>query len=168
MSAQRGIALVIVMVMLASATMIGLSAMHASWLDDKQATSYRAMALAQMASEDAVVGLLANPAHSTISDCAASNDWLAVSTLSTAHPTITLDCRRCEGSEIAHGCLSLGETFKVVEGGSSITRSVNAVILLRSQLVDAARGSIIGSRTLVVSRLTDDKSPASTLRWHSL
>lgn len=170
MSAQRGVALVIVMVMLASAAMIGLSAMHAILLDDKQAASYRAMALVQMASEDAAVDLLANPAHSAINDCTATNDWRTLAVSSAAHPAIQLDCRRCEGSAVAPSCPSPGEAFNVVEDGVPITRSVNAVILLRSQLVDSARGNVIASRTLVISRLTDDEptAPALTLRWHSL
>ena len=170
MNTQRGVALVIVMVMLASAAMIGFSAMHASLLDDKQAASYRAMALVQMASEDAAIELLANPAHGAVSDCAATNDWLAVTAFSVAHPAIQLECRQCEGSSVARSCPTPGETFNVVEDGASITRSVNAVILLRSQLKDSARGNVIASRTLVISRLTDDEptAPALTLRWHSL
>lgn len=168
MSAQRGVALVIVMVMLASAAMIGLSAMHATLLDNKQAASYRAMALVQMAGEDAAVELLANPAHSAVSDCAATNDWLAVTAFSVAHPAIQLDCRRCEGSTFARSCPSLGETLNAVEDAASITRSVNAVILLRSQLVGSTRGNVIASRILVISRLTNDESIAPTLRWHSL
>lgn len=170
MNTQRGVALVIVMVMLASAAMIGFSAMHASLLDDKQAASYRAMALVQMASEDAAIELLANPAQSAVNDCAATNNWLNVAGFSATHPAIQLDCRRCESSTVARSCPSLGETLNAVEDEASITRSVNAVILLRSQLKDSARGNVIASRTLVISRLTDDEptAPTLTLRWHSL
>jgi len=168
MNAQRGVALVIVMVMLASAVMIGLSAMHATLLDDKQAASYRAVTLVQMASEDAAVELLANPTHHAIISCAASNSWRAVTSLSAAHPAIQLECRRCDGSGVEQSCQSTGETFNAWEDGASGSGTVNAVILLRSQLIDAEREKVVASRTLVISRLTDDESTATTVRWHSL
>ncbi|MGS2742349.1 pilus assembly PilX family protein [Halomonas sp. LS-001] len=168
MNAQRGVALVIVMVMLASAVMIGLSAMHATLLDDKQAASYRAMALVQMASEDAAVELLASPVHNAINDCSANNNWRAVTSLSAVHPAIQLECRQCDGSGVARSCSSPGETFSAVEDGALIAGTVDTVILLRSQLVDPAREKVVASRTLVITTLTDNESATPILRWHSL
>lgn len=167
MQAQRGVALVIVMMLLASTALIGISAMHASLLENKQAASYRAAALVQMASEGAAVMLLENPANSALDSCASQHDWGVFNAFSGVHPAVLLECRQCVDSIAGH-CLNDGDKLDVVIDGVAVEHSVTATVLLRAQLVDQARARAIASRTLVMTRLYDEIDAAATLRWHAL
>ena len=167
MLAQRGVALVVVMVLLASTAMIGISAMHASLLENKQATSYRGIALVQMASEAAAVKLLENPTNAAFAGCADNRDWDVFNAFSSSHPAIQLECRQCSDSIAGH-CLSNGDKLDVVIDGVAVEHSVTATILLRAQLVDQARARAIASRVLVITRVHHATNATSTLRWHTL
>jgi len=167
MQAQRGVALVIVMVLLASTAMLGISAMHASLLENKQAASYRATALVQMASESAAIKLLENPTNSVLASCAGHHGWDAFNAFSSVHPAVQLECRQCVDSIAGH-CLNNGDKLDVVINGGAVEHSVTATFLLRAQLVGQARTRAIASRTLVITRFHHEVDDTSTLRWHAL
>lgn len=167
MKAQRGVALVIVMLLLASVAMIGTSAMHASLLANKQAGSYRATVLVQMASEDAALMLLEDPTISALVSCTGYHDWRLFNAFSSIHPAVQLECRQCVGSMAGH-CPRDEDTLDVVIDGVTVEHSVTATILLRAQLIDQARARPLASRTLVVTQLYNDAETISTLRWHAL
>ena len=167
MQAQRGVALVIVMMLLASTALIGISAMQASLLENKQAASYRAAALVQMASEGVAVMLLENPANSALASCADHHDWSAFNAFSSVYPAVQLECRQCVDSIAGH-CLNDGDKLDVVINGGAVEYSVTASVLLRAQLVDHARTRAIASRILVITRFHHEVDDTSTLRWHAL
>lgn len=167
MQAQRGVALVIVMVLLASTAMIGISAMHASLLENKQATSYRATTLVQMASEGVAVMLLEDPSISALVSCTGDHNWRVFNAFSSMHPAVQLECRQCVGSLAGH-CPRDGDKLDVVIDGVTVEHSVTATVLLRAQMFDQVRARAIASRTLLITRLYDEIDEASTLRWHAL
>ena len=167
MQAQRGVALIMVLVLLASTAMIGISAMQGSLLENKQAASYRAAALVQMASEEVAVKLLADPANSALSSCTGYSDWSAFNAFGNLHPAVQLECRQCVGSLAGH-CPGPGDRQDVVIDGMTVEHSVAAAVLLRAQLVDEARARVVSSRTLLITHLNDETDTSSTVRWQAL
>lgn len=167
MKAQRGAALVMVLVLLASTAMIATSAMHASLLENKQSGSYRAAVLVQMASEGAAAKLINDPAHSALASCAGQRDWVKFDAFSPAHSAVQLACRQCT-QRLAGYCPGHGDTRDVTIEGASFEYSVTATVLLRGQLVDQARARTVASRTLVITRLYRAADGTTTLRWHAL
>lgn len=71
---QQGAALVIVMMLLAGAMMLGVSAMQSALIDERLAGNFRASALAQMSAESEAANRINTTAATTTLDCHAATE----------------------------------------------------------------------------------------------